>query len=67
MRMSPEGERATGSRIQDQPDRALPHWLNPLGWAVLCSGLYCRHSNNQSGSVASAVMVMMLVNFAAQA
>jgi hypothetical protein len=30
MRMSHEGERATADRIQDQPDRAPPHWLNPL-------------------------------------
>ena len=34
MRMSHEGERTTDSRIQDQPDRAPPHWLNPLGWAI---------------------------------
>ena len=28
--MSHEGERATGYRIEDQPERAPPHWLNPL-------------------------------------
>ena len=30
--MSHEGERATGGRIQCKPDRAPPHWLNPLVW-----------------------------------
>jgi hypothetical protein len=30
MRMSHEGERVTGARIRERPDRALPHWLNPL-------------------------------------
>ena len=28
--MSHEGERATDARIQDQPERAPPHWLNPF-------------------------------------
>ena len=37
MRMSHEGERATGDRIQYQPDRALPHWLNPLLGGMRCS------------------------------
>jgi hypothetical protein len=32
--MSHEGERPTDARIQDQPERAPPHWLNPLGWAA---------------------------------
>ncbi len=30
MRLSHEEERATDARIQDQPDRAPPHWLQPL-------------------------------------
>jgi len=30
LRMSHEGERARCTRIQDQADRAPPHWLNPL-------------------------------------
>ena len=29
-RMSHEGERAPGGRMQDATDRAPPHWLNPL-------------------------------------
>ena len=34
LRMSHEGERSTDARTQDQPERAPPHWLNPLGWAA---------------------------------
>ena len=34
LRMSHEGERATDARMQDEPDRALPHWLNPLGSVI---------------------------------
>src|ERR1039458_8190354 len=30
LRMSHEGERAPGVRVMDEPDRAPPHWLNPL-------------------------------------
>ena len=30
LRMSHEGERATDARMRRQPDRAPPHWLNPL-------------------------------------
>jgi hypothetical protein len=30
LRMSHEGERARGARTRNQPERAPPHWLNPL-------------------------------------
>jgi len=30
LRMSHEGERPADARIQDQPERAPPHWLNPF-------------------------------------
>jgi hypothetical protein len=33
--MSHEGERPIDARIQDRPERAPPHWLKPLGWAVV--------------------------------
>ena len=37
LRMSHEGERATGDRIEDQPERAPPHWLNPLVGPMMIS------------------------------
>ena len=33
LRMSHEGERARGGRMQGKTERAPPHWLNPLGSA----------------------------------
>jgi hypothetical protein len=34
LRMSHEGERAIGARVQDKADRAPSQWLNPLVKAV---------------------------------
>ena len=42
-RTSHEGERATVSRIQDQPDRAPPHWLNPLVELSRCAASAFQH------------------------
>jgi hypothetical protein len=47
LRMSHEGERATGHGIQDEPDRAPPHWLNPFGHReplIQGAGLWCINS-----------------------
>jgi hypothetical protein len=44
--MSHEGERATDAGIQDEPERALPPWLNPL------VGLPGGHSVNAWGASA---------------
>ena len=35
--MSHEGERPTGDGIQSQPERAPPHWLDPLLGGVFIS------------------------------
>src|ERR1017187_7017242 len=47
--MSHEGERATGLRMQDEADRAPPHWLNPL----------VRRHGHLSGRVTVTVTVLL--------
>jgi hypothetical protein len=51
-RMSHEEERVNGVRMRNKPERAPPHWLNPLCW-ISGSGLPPTQSkipDRQSGS-----------------